>query len=359
MYKVFRLGTVILICCCVTLTGATKAAAQQWLSLEYFLDAEIESITPFAPEEIEQKLALAESTENPEIQYILARMFDLSIGVKEDKVQAEILYEKAAESGLDKAQLALGIFYNYKGDITKSKKWLTESANNGNPKSIFQLGLIYELGRGVFANIDKAMSYYQQSSDLGWMKATIKLGIYNQIKEKPDFTKAIEYYKKAASQAEKKDDKLKISILLARLYAEIADSQENQEHVFKWTKKAADLGDVESQVNTAKAYMNGIGTELDMDEARVWFERAAYNGDTDAMTMLGYIYSNGIGTEINIEEAIRWYKYSAERGGDEAAWNLGNMYLTGNGVEYNKQEADKWFERAEILRKKKEILKRK
>lgn len=333
----------------IFITLMPSANASEWLSDEYFIDTELPQITPIKTEELAQKRDLAEKNEDAETLYILARMYSEGIEVQIDKIKAEKLFQKSSELGLEKAQLALGIFYNFKGDITKSKKWFLQAARSGNEVAMFQLGYFYEKGRGVFENYKKAISYYEKSSEAGYLKATLRLALIHHHGDEPELKKAIIYYKKAASQASD-DEKLKISILLARLYTEIAKDQDNHEQIFKWTMAAAKLGDVESQLSAASKYLNGIGTEVNYDKAIEWYNKAASNGNTDAMTMLGYIYSNGIGTAINIEDALKWYKYAAERGNDEAAWNLGYMYSAGIGVERSEKEAEKWFDRAKSLR---------
>ena len=343
----------IILCAGSHVHGAT------WLSESYFLDIEIEKITPFSEAELGEKIKLAEQEGQAETQYILARMYDDGIVIKQDKIKAEKLLTAAAVSGHKKAQLALANFYNFKGDLTKSRKWFTELANNGNPIANFQIGMFYELGRGVFINPDKAMEYYLLSSQKNYLKADLRLAlIYQHDEKKKNLAKAIHYYKKAASNADK-ENALRISILLAKLYASIAKDQGSESDIFKWTLKAAELGDIDSQYLTGSRYQNGTGAPVDYEQARNWYTKAADQGDIKSMTALGYIHANGIGVPVNIEEGLRWYKYAAERGSDEAAWNLGNMYLSGSGVAKDEKEAQIWFKRAEILRNNKEIELRK
>lgn len=39
--------------------------------------------------------------------------------------------------------------------------------NLGNEHAIFNLGLMYEYGKGVEKNIDNAIKYYKESADMG------------------------------------------------------------------------------------------------------------------------------------------------------------------------------------------------
>ena len=351
-----KIAFLILVFLGILLPCRESSAAQEWLTFNYFLDAELEPIEPVPVDKFAIALSEAEAKNDAEMLYKFGRIYGESIGVKEDKVKAEKYLEKAAESGLEKAQLALGIFYNFKGDITKARKWFNKAAEKGNTKAMFQLGFFNELGRGSFQNNEKAIEYYNTSSDGGYIKASLRLALhYQNMSPKPDFDKAIAFYKKAETQANE-ETKLKISLLLAKLYADIAEGKGDLSDVFTWRFKAAELGDLDSQVKIAQSYLNGLGVETNYEEALKWFNKAANLGNTESMTMLGYLYSNGLGVDINFEEAIRWYTYASERGNEEAAWSLGNMYLTGNGVKQNTKEAEKWFARAKVLKEKNALI---
>jgi len=52
----------------------------------------------------------------------------------------------------------------------------------------------------------------------------------------------------------------------------------NAELAFEWYMKAADKGDMQSQVNVVKAYYLGNGTEQDHHKAFLWYREAAFQG---------------------------------------------------------------------------------
>lgn len=356
MRKIVKILTFMVFLACITPQNA-NAQVNEWMSLEYFVYFDLPEYTPVEKEKLKELVLLSDDEEvtveqiDAETLYILGRMYQDGELLEVDEIRAEKLFKLAAESGHTKSQIALAVYYNFKNEVTKSKKWYKEAAEEGNALAKFQLGIFYEIGRGFFKNIASAVELYKEASELGYMKASLRLGNYYQYLEKPNYRDAIKYYKTAANQADK-DEQLRISIHLARLYRQIAEEQGKEEKVFQWTKKAAELGDVNSQLKTAESYLNGIGTDLNYKEAIRWYKKASDNGENTAMTMIGYIYANGLGVEIDYKQAVTWYKYAAERGNHEAAWSLGNMYSTGNGVERDDAEAQKWFDRSEVLRKK-------
>ena len=77
-----------------------------------------------------------------------------------------------AEGGDALAQCNLGIYYKneivVKKDLNKACSWTEKSANLGNSKAQFILGVIYEKGEGVSKSYEKAIEYYKRSLDGGF-----------------------------------------------------------------------------------------------------------------------------------------------------------------------------------------------
>lgn len=73
---------------------------------------------------------------------------------------------------------------NYNFDILKSNKLsaIEDEARCGNPVALYRLGELYEYSMGVDEDLNKAMSYYNQSANLGFLLAKVKVGVekYNQ-----------------------------------------------------------------------------------------------------------------------------------------------------------------------------------
>ena len=51
-------------------------------------------------------------------------------------------------------------------------------ANQGNAKSQYKLGLMYELGMGIEKDLSQAFVWYQKSADQDYAKAQYNLGIF-------------------------------------------------------------------------------------------------------------------------------------------------------------------------------------
>ena len=66
----------------------------------------------------------------------------------------------------------------------------------------------------------------------------------------------------------------------------------NLEMAFDWYMKAADKGDMQSQVNVANAYYLGNGIEMDHHKAFLWYREAAFQGHILSQKNVGAAYWN-------------------------------------------------------------------
>ncbi|EXX77275.1 Skt5p [Rhizophagus irregularis DAOM 197198w] len=160
---------------------------------------------------------LQKATENgDEVAYDnLGICYELGISVNKNETDAFELYKKSVEKGYLNAKLSLGYCY-IKGigtEIDKEKGFelydkITEkenieflksiydneeniisdlnlvnylykkSAENDNDFVLYELGNIYEIGKGVNKNLIRAFDYYKQAADKGCVNGKYKLGYY-------------------------------------------------------------------------------------------------------------------------------------------------------------------------------------
>ena len=72
----------------------------------------------------------------------------------------------------------------------------------------------------------------------------------------------------------------------------------------RWTRRAAEQGDVTGQFNMGTIYAGGLGVERDYAEAAEWFARAAEQDDAASRFNLGVLYARGLGVPRDDEEAM-------------------------------------------------------
>ncbi|CAH1780449.1 unnamed protein product [Owenia fusiformis] len=100
-------------------------------------------------------------------------------GLKQDKQLAMQLVEKAANLGLTKAQVRLGLLYT-ESDENKEEavKLFTKAANKKDPDGQYYLGICHENGWGVKVNECKACELYNLAAKEGHAKAQYNLGVF-------------------------------------------------------------------------------------------------------------------------------------------------------------------------------------
>ena len=74
---------------------------------------------------------------------------------------------------------------------------------------------------------------------------------------------------------------------------------------FEWYMKAADKGDMQSQVNVANAYYLGNGIEQDHTKAFLWYREAAFQGHIQSQKNCGAAYWNSIPRAYPEPEELR------------------------------------------------------
>jgi len=174
-----------------------------------------------------------------------------------------------------------------------------QEAKQGNSNAQFDVASMYQNGRGVT----------------------------------PDLNKATEWYKKSAAQKNQKAvSRLKIL-------------EANKER-FKKIQALADKGDAESQYKLGKMYTEGAGTSINHDKASAAFENAAKQGYAKAEYKLGLNYYEGTGVNRSRKTAYKWFKAAAEQNHPASQYYLGKMYASGSGVKQNYTTSLEWLTRA-------------
>src|SRR4051794_3364338 len=156
---------------------------------------------------------------------------------------------------------------------------LRAAAAAGNPAAEFEIGMRYSEGRGVPANLELAVQWFERAADKGLAPALYRLGsLYEKGQGvKKDIEKARQFYIAGADKGN-----AKAVHNLAVLYAEGIDGKPDYQTASQWFRKAAHKGVADSQYNLGILYARGIGVDQNLAESYKWFALAAQQGDQDA-----------------------------------------------------------------------------
>lgn len=174
-------------------------------------------------------------------------------------------------------------------------------AEQGSAEAQFEIGAMYENGRGVTADRAQAQQWYQKAAD-----------------QKHD-----------------------------RAMHAIARMKDNQRRL-EMTQSQAESGDVEAQYKLGSMYLTGTGTPPDLQLAAKWLTRAAEKNHTKAQFKLGHIYYVELADEGDMQSALDWFNKAAASNYSPAFYYLGDMYATGSGVTRDYDKARDWYEKARV-----------
>lgn len=305
---------------------------------------------------------LASAAGHYDATYSLARL-------TADARQREKLYIQAAQQGSIPSMEIAGNFFLEKKDYDNAKKYfemgisegaddLSDQANGIRSNCLLKLGEIYYNAYGVNKDVITARSYYEKSAGLGNVHAYERLAdyLYYGYNGKVDKNEAINQYLKLGDSLST-DGMLKVGMFyyekqeyadahkyLSTLISKNVDLPTEMGEVFyrmggemynkdiqasyTYYIKALGYGVVKPRqmVRLGYMYLNGKGTDVDYDKAKVCFEKAFELKDNEATCMLGYMHETGKGCIKDIKRAIQLYEIAGRNGYMRAYNNLGSLY---------------------------------
>ena len=154
----------------------------------------------------------------------------------------------------------------------KAARWFRKAAEKGGAAAQFNLGILYDTGRGVPRDLGAAVTWYRKAAEQGFAEAQFNL---------------------------------------AQMYRRGEGAESDAAEAVKWLLKAAKQGHVVAQFNLSHMYEHGVGVDKDDTEAANWCREAAEQGHGDAQYNLGQMYRLGQGVPRDPGEASKWLRRAA------------------------------------------------
>ena len=157
---------------------------------------------------------------------------------------------------------------NYQAAFPIFKK-LAEQEHAG---AQYNLGKMYQIGRGVTVDNQQAIKWIQKAAEQGYADAQFTLGSMYEFGGSginQDEHQAAKWYQKAAEQGH-----TGAQYSLALMYKYNKDYQQ----AVKWFQKAAEQGYDHAQYNLGRMYYYGDGIGKNLATAKMWFGKACDNG---------------------------------------------------------------------------------
>lgn len=224
----------------------------------------------------------------------------------------------------DQLRLAKQLIYGASKDFETAIDILKEESSKGNVLAVYELGAIYQYGRGREINLPAAQEYYKKSLEM--FEAIYKLDS-DELKEKYNVSAGYVAYR------------------IGKQYQYGQGTDADDEKAFNWFDTAIAGKCRLAHYNVANMYYEGKGTEQDIPEAINHYAIAAYNENPFAAYKLATIYAKGIETEVDLDEAQKLYKIAFEKfcnleeenHSDNLQYRIGCMYE--KGLEQNRTSA--------------------
>lgn len=253
------------------------------------------------------------------------------LGIPKDSVRAQNYFKAAADQDFAPAQVSLGAIYLDQGtasDISVANRYFELAARYGHIEAFYYLAELISQGVGRERSCGLATAYYKNVAE----KAEPLLSSFaeaNQAFEEGDYEMALVDYLLAAEQGYERgqanvaylldEEKSKWSL---PSWLAISSSRPSLLHnaalaLIYWTRSAKQTN-IDSMVKMGDYYLNGIGTQADMEKAASCYTAASeFHQSAQALFNLGWMHENGVGLDQDFHLAKRYYDHALETN-DEA-----------------------------------------
>jgi TPR repeat protein len=214
---------------------------------------------------------------------------------------APVYAEATPAEGLEAAKLDF-----YKGDLDQALVKLQRLQDKAGPEGDYFLALIHRR-EGKYRDLGLALSLLQQASSNDYPPAMRELGMAYERGEgvTADLLKALDWYRKADS-LEKLDG---ASIEFYSSHESVLVEQTIHQQMQR-LKDAVTDGSGDAAYQLAKIHDEGVLVAQNFEQALYWYRVAAEAGHGYSRLMLGYFLCRGIATPKNIRDANRWFELS-------------------------------------------------
>ncbi|KAI8888312.1 HCP-like protein [Backusella circina FSU 941] len=262
------------------------------------------------------------------------------------------MFIDVTEEGIDDLNYHIGSIYEfgvtYFGsrqtvlkDYAEAGEWYSIASNNGDAKADYRLGMMYQHGKGVKANLKAGINYYNKASKKGNGDANYKLACFyfNGYGVTQDLLKAFHFYTMASTMGHKEATKV---LNAFENYNKNGINPDILLKQIRMLEKATERG------YTRLQYRLGLMYENDNDNSKAirWFSLAADIGVTDAYYRLGVLYEEGRGIEQDYIMAANMYQKATGKEHIDAFFRFARLYQYGNGVKLDYLKAYQFYKKA-------------
>ena len=155
------------------------------------------------------------------------------------------------------ADLQSGLEAYERGDYAEAVRWYRQAAEEGDPEAQYNLGVMYNFGRGLPQSDAQAMMWYREAAERGIADAAFRLGfMYNNGAAYPLWLHDQFYDQEASDNAG-------------------LDVPQDDSEALKWYRMGAEQGHALAQYYLGVIYLGGVGVPRDDIQGFLWYNLAA------------------------------------------------------------------------------------
>ena len=185
-------------------------------------------------------------------------------------------------------------------------------AEKGQPRAMLNVGILNEQGIGVPRNFTKALEWWQKAADAGEKEALLRVALCYEVGmgTKADMGKAVSNLQKAAEL-----NYAPAQHRLAGFYLNGRGVPKDEAKGMDLLKKAAGAGDLTALFELGIVQRDGFfGQKAEPDKARATFRKAAAAGHAGAALAFAAMTREGKGGKAEPETALTWYLIAQKAG---------------------------------------------
>ncbi len=220
---------------------------------------------------------------------------------------------------LSSAQTTPAREFYQQGNFSEAYNIWSIQAEMGDAAALFNLSTLYETGRGVDRDLEKARILLTKSAQKNYAPALHNLALVQFEENSTDL--ALLNLENAANQ------QFTASLYTLGKFHQFGISNGvRPDLAFQYIDLAAKAGHVKAQYNLGKMYRDGFGVTANETASSHWFIRAAKQGNKKAQAKLVARYTQGLGVIKNQVVALKWALVTGEPE-DKATMDLKDKLL--------------------------------
>lgn len=261
----------------------------------------------------------------------LGKMYLSGLGCEKDEEQAQAWFtkayhafiaKKASSKKKDYLQYRIGKLYAFgygvEQDYGQAAKWYEKAVSEDNPFAAYALGSLYRRGQGVEQNDEKAYELYCMAAEHS---------------EKPNAYAAYELGRMCRDGIGTTTDKAVSESWYRQAYQGFLVIEQN-------------MADDKLYYRLGQMNMGGIGTAVNLRQAKRYFEKAAKLDNPDALYGLGKLFLRKDSEYYDPNKAVDCLLKAARKGHEYAAYTLGRLFLKGDEIPKDVNRALHWLNEA-------------